>query len=442
MCVPGPCSTAGERRGAFDPGGVRSGAWRGGPFARRLGGAAIAAMSLLGAFLSVLALSPVTAAAGIGADQATIGQLEQRIAAQGAQVQSLVSRSDRVAGRLAAIKRQIAHYHARLVDDHRAEARATVRLRHVAVDAYVTAVSGNSTTFASLTSSTNVSTLPEQEVYAGIASGTLGTAMTALQVDQHRTATTQSALRDAQARTASALGQLASARKAAQAAIGADEAMLSHVRGNLRALVIVASDRRMAAKEQASEQALASASAQQPAPQQATAVPVPPPVHVVPGVYANPLRSVSGLTSERIDQGVDFNGFGPVYAIGDGVVLSTVNAGWPGGTFVAYRLTDGRGAGLVVYVAEDVNPAVQPGQSVTPGTVLGQMYGGPDGIETGWADASALGSSMASNYAQFDGSNSTAFGFNFSQLLQSVGGPGGVAESAPTGALPSGWPQW
>src|SRR5262249_58441885 len=38
--------------------------------------------------------------------------------------------------------------------------------------------------------------------------------------------------------------------------------------------------------------------------------------------YRNPLRGVSGLVPERIDDGVDFTGLGPVYALGDAVVTS------------------------------------------------------------------------------------------------------------------------
>jgi murein DD-endopeptidase MepM/ murein hydrolase activator NlpD len=158
--------------------------------------------------------------------------------------------------------------------------------------------------------------------------------------------------------------------------------------------------------------------------------------------YANPLRAVIALSSERIDQGVDYSGFGPIYAIGNGVVLSTIGSGWPGGTFIAYRLTDGPASGRVVYVAEDVEPSVQVGTTVTSGTVLGHMYAGPDGIETGWADGSALPNTLARTYGQFNGSNSTAFGYNFSQFLQSVGAPGGVQNGLPTGVLPASWPHW
>ena len=46
-------------------------------------------------------------------------------------------------------------------------------------------------------------------------------------------------------------------------------------------------------------------------------------------MYLNPLRDVPDLTLERIDQGVDFNGSGPVFALGDGVVLAA-SADYPG----------------------------------------------------------------------------------------------------------------
>ena len=87
-------------------------------------------------------------------------------------------------------------------------------------------------------------------------------------------------------------------------------------------------------------------------------------------IYLNPLRNVSGLVPERIDQGVDFSGSGPVYALGNAVVLAANGAdgGWPGGGWITYQLTDGPDAGLVVYLAEDVTPTVVTGQHVSPST--------------------------------------------------------------------------
>src|SRR5207237_2954334 len=120
------------------------------------------------------------------------------------------------------------------------------------------------------------------------------------------------------------------------------------------------------------------------------------------GGYANPLRDITALTPERIDQGVDYAGFGSIYAIGNGVVLNTVQGGWPGGTFIAYRLTDGPARGLVVYAAEDIEPSVQVGDTVTPNTALGHRYAGPGGREMGWAGGDALGNTMARSYGDRD----------------------------------------
>ncbi len=169
----------------------------------------------------------------------------------------------------------------------------------------------------------------------------------------------------------------------------------------------------------------------------------PAPVAPSPGSYSNPLRSVQALYPERVDQGVDYSGYGPIYAIGDGVVLSVTNSGWPDGTFIAYRLTDGPAAGLTVYAAEDILPSVTIGEQVTSSTVLGTMFEGPNGIETGWASYAGTGATMAWGAGQFGGSNSTAFGYNFSQLLSSLAAPPGVLQNDPaTGNLPPEWPQW
>lgn len=71
------------------------------------------------------------------------------------------------------------------------------------------------------------------------------------------------------------------------------------------------------------------------------------------GGYVNPLGRIKGLAYERIDQGVDFSGTGPILAIGDGKVLASDahNSGWPGGGWLTYALTSGPLAGQIVYVA-------------------------------------------------------------------------------------------
>jgi hypothetical protein len=144
--------------------------------------------------------------------------------------------------------------------------------------------------------------------------------------------------------------------------------------------------------------------------------------------YRNPLRAVSDLVVERVDQGVDFAGAGPVYALGDGVITSATadKAGWPGGGWITYRLTDGPDTGLTVYLAEDVTPAVQAGQTVTSSTVIANMFNGGDGIETGWATSAAStaepqppGAGSSNGESPFP----TIVALNFEAVLEGLGVP-------------------
>jgi hypothetical protein len=163
-------------------------------------------------------------------------------------------------------------------------------------------------------------------------------------------------------------------------------------------------------------------------------------------VYQNPLRDVSGLIPERIDQGVDFGGAGPVYALGDAVITNATaaNYGWPGGGWITYQLTDGPAKGLMVFVAEDVTPTVIAGQHVTSETVIGNMYDGGAGIETGWAMASgATAESQLPEAGGISGAGPfpTDVGLNFEELLQALGVPAANnREDSPSGLLPSQYP--
>jgi hypothetical protein len=163
-------------------------------------------------------------------------------------------------------------------------------------------------------------------------------------------------------------------------------------------------------------------------------------------VYRNPLRAIGNLILERIDMGVDFGGTGPVYAIGDAVITNADgnNAGWPGGGWITYRLTDGPGQGLMVYLAEDVKPAVQVGQKVTSSTVIGNMFNGGAGIETGWArpDASSAESQLAeAGSISGQGPFPTEVGLNFEELLQATGVPAAPNRGdTPHGELPANYP--
>jgi len=166
---------------------------------------------------------------------------------------------------------------------------------------------------------------------------------------------------------------------------------------------------------------------------------------VVPRYY-NPLRGINGLVLERIDMGVDFSGSGPIYPLGYAVITSATGEadGWPGGGWITYQLANGPDAGLMVYVAEDVVPTVLPGTRVTPSTVIGEMFEGSDGIETGWAQPDAAQSELAEAAAPEAGGVGpfpTAIGTNFDELLQSLGVPAAPNFGQPaSGDVPANYP--
>jgi murein DD-endopeptidase MepM/ murein hydrolase activator NlpD len=163
-------------------------------------------------------------------------------------------------------------------------------------------------------------------------------------------------------------------------------------------------------------------------------------------VYFNPLRALTGLQAQRIDMGADFAGSGPIYPIGDAIITDAMgnSSGWPGGGWITYQLTDGPAAGLVVYVAEDVQPTVSVGTKVTPTTVIATMFNGSEGIETGWAmpDSSSAESQLpVAGGISGAGPFPTKVGVNFDDLLQSLGVPAASnAGQSPFGLLPANYP--
>ena len=397
--------------------------WR----ARRTG-ACLAVGAVACALVSSVGLLASRASADVSSDQTQITALEQKIAQEGAQVQNLVAayNEDLIQEALAA--NRVVAAQTRLAADQQSEDQAMSVLRTIALGTYISDSQNNSA--LAVFSSASASDIAAQQEYSQIANQTLRDAVDAVAIDVRATQQSESQLRAAQSQAQSNLDAAAAAKNAAQAELTKDDALLSQVKGNLAALLV-----QQQQQQQAEEEALAQA--------QAAANPVNVTYKPSPGTYVNPVANIADLAPERVDQGVDYRGYGPFTALGDGQVLSTSNSGWPGGTFITYKLTDGPGAGLVVYAAEDIEPLVSPGQRVAAGQTIGTMYEGPDGIETGWADPSADGNTMAKDYGQFNGSNSTAFGANFSQLMAALGAPAGVMQNQPpTGNLPPDWPQW
>jgi len=153
------------------------------------------------------------------------------------------------------------------------------------------------------------------------------------------------------------------------------------------------------------------------------------------GGLVNPIGS--GARPERVDMGVDYGGFFPLYAIGSGSITNTNNSGWPGGTFIGLRLNPPYGSGYWYY-AEDIMPAVQVGQSVQAGQLIGHAWGGPSGIEVGWAAPPGTGETMAAAQGQQNkngdpGAVATAWGVSASNLIASLGGPRGIVSGKISG---------
>jgi len=159
------------------------------------------------------------------------------------------------------------------------------------------------------------------------------------------------------------------------------------------------------------------------------------PLAVRPDGYVNPLARAR-VKPERVDQGVDYAGSGPLSAIGAGTVthVATSDTGWPG-AFIEYRLSGGADAGCYVYYAEGVTPAtgLRVGDAVRAGQAIATIIPGwSTGIEIGWGSgidtksyAAVMGQWNATNDAD---SVASPTGKSFSALIAALGGPPGKVE--------------
>jgi 3D (Asp-Asp-Asp) domain-containing protein len=156
------------------------------------------------------------------------------------------------------------------------------------------------------------------------------------------------------------------------------------------------------------------------------------------GSYENPFAGSTSVVPERIDMGVDYDGTGPIDALGAGTVTYSVpgGAGWGpfscsgghGGAIV-YRLGDGPDAGRYVYVTEGIVPLVTVGEQVQAGQPVASFTGC---IETGWATgvgANTMAAELGQACASGDpGCVSTGCGWSMSQLIEAAGGPAGIVQ--------------
>jgi hypothetical protein len=151
--------------------------------------------------------------------------------------------------------------------------------------------------------------------------------------------------------------------------------------------------------------------------------------------YANPLAGAH-VTPERIDQGVDYAGWGTLTALGAARVtdVATTGTGWPG-AFIEYRLLAGPDQGCYVYYAEGVSPAtgLHVGEIVGPGQPIATIIRGYEsGIEIGWGAGSNT-KTYAAKLGQWSMTNDADSipsrpGRNFSALIAALGGQPGKVE--------------
>jgi hypothetical protein len=151
----------------------------------------------------------------------------------------------------------------------------------------------------------------------------------------------------------------------------------------------------------------------------------------------NPIGA--GLRQERVDQGTDWGGSGPLYALDSGTIVNLYNSGWPGGTFLVLKLNQAINGQQYVYYAEDITPLVKVGQKVSAGDHIANATGGPTGIEVGWATGPPYGQAAA--HSQFTGANATSLGQDFLNVIKNAGNAGsrgsnstGTATGSSTGS--------
>jgi hypothetical protein len=157
-------------------------------------------------------------------------------------------------------------------------------------------------------------------------------------------------------------------------------------------------------------------------------------IPIVPS-YLDPFRDAN-ISAARINGGVDYCGSGPVYPIGNAVIL---NVGRPSGTstfgsdMAVYELLDGPGRGLKVFFAEHYRTrgGYANGDHVTVDDVLWDMY---SCIEIGWSDG--RGSVAWDSASHSIEGERTAYGENMNDLLVALGSVAGLATGRPITMLP------
>lgn len=139
--------------------------------------------------------------------------------------------------------------------------------------------------------------------------------------------------------------------------------------------------------------------------------------------YINPLRFVNHW--ERTDQGVDANMpvGAPILAPGKIKILAVQPDWYAGQPLVYWELLNGRQAGKVQYVAEQITDIAKPGLILQQGQVIARYASRGTGIEFGWSTPN--GTTLAVATSGYEEGQVTPAGVWMRQWLNSLGAGAG-----------------
>jgi hypothetical protein len=139
--------------------------------------------------------------------------------------------------------------------------------------------------------------------------------------------------------------------------------------------------------------------------------------------YINPLMYVNHW--ERTDQGVDANMpvGAPILAPGRIKILAVEPDWYAGQPLIYWELLDGRQAGHVQYVAEEITDLARPGTILQQGQVIARYAASGTGIEFGWSTPN--GTTLAVATGGYEEGQVTPAGVWIRQWLNSLGAHAG-----------------
>jgi hypothetical protein len=139
--------------------------------------------------------------------------------------------------------------------------------------------------------------------------------------------------------------------------------------------------------------------------------------------YVDPLRYVNHW--ERTDQGVDANMpvGAPILAPCPVKILATIPDWYAGQPLVYFELLNGRDAGKVQFVAEEITDIAPPGSILQQGQVIARYAPSGTGIEYGWSTLNGV--TLARATTGYEEGQVTPAGVNMRNWLNALGANAG-----------------